>query len=71
MGKLKLEIIFTSQIASCILESVVPVNTPISAQVANTFEDQNNLAATTIADGSSIYKWAYPAIFFFSLYSSK
>ena len=50
MGEIKLEIIFTSQIASCILGSAVPVDTPVYAQAANTFEIQNNLATTTIAD---------------------
>ena len=51
MGELKLEIIFTSQIASCILGSDVPVDTPIYAQVANTFENQNNLDVTTVEAG--------------------
>ena len=51
MGELKLEIIFTSQIASCILGSAVPVDTPIYAQVANTFENQNNLDVTTVEAG--------------------
>jgi hypothetical protein len=45
MGELKLEIIFTSQIASCILGSDVPIDTPIYPQVANTFENQNNIPA--------------------------
>ena len=51
MGEIKLEIIFTSQIASCILGSAVPVDTPVYAQVANTFENQNNIdgnAGTTV-----------------------
>ena len=45
MGELKLEIIFTSQIASCILGSDVPIDTPIYPQAANTFENQNNIPA--------------------------
>ena len=51
IGEVKLEIIFTSQIASCILGSAVPVDTPIYAQVANTFENQNNLDVTTVEAG--------------------
>ena len=50
LGELKLEIIFTSQIASCILGSSVPVATPVYAQVAANFEDQNNAASTSIAN---------------------
>jgi hypothetical protein len=50
LGELKLEIIFTSQIASCILGSSVPAATPVYAQVAATFEDQNNTATTTLAN---------------------
>ena len=51
LGELKLEIIFTSQIASCILGSSVPANTPIYAQEAATFEAQNNVAETTVEAG--------------------
>ena len=51
MGEIKLEIIFTSQIASCILGSAVPVNAPVYPQVANTFENQNNLDVTTVEAG--------------------
>jgi hypothetical protein len=50
LGELKLEIIFTSQIASCILGSAVPAATPVYAQVAANFEDQNNSPTTSIAD---------------------
>jgi hypothetical protein len=50
LGELKLEIIFTSQIASCILGSSVPAATPVYAQVAATFEDQNNSASTSLSD---------------------
>jgi hypothetical protein len=48
LGELKLEIIFTSQIASCILGSSVPAATPVYSQVAATFEDQNNSNSTTL-----------------------
>lgn len=41
LGELKLEIIFTSQIASCILGSSVPAATPVYTQAAATFENQN------------------------------
>ena len=51
LGELKLEIIFTSQIACCIAGSAVPENTPVYEQTAETFENQNNLAATTVAAG--------------------
>jgi hypothetical protein len=51
LGELKLEIIFTSQIASCILGSSVPANTAIYAQEAATFEAQNNVAETTVEAG--------------------
>jgi hypothetical protein len=47
LGELKLEIIFTSQIASCIAGSAVPVDVPIFAQTAATFESQNNIDAST------------------------
>ncbi len=50
LGELKLEIIFTSQIASCILGSSVPAATPVYAQVAATFEDQNNSTSTSLSD---------------------
>jgi hypothetical protein len=49
LGELKLEIIFTSQIASCILGSSVPTATPIYRQNANLFENQNNVPETTLA----------------------
>ncbi len=44
-----MEIVFTSQIACCIAGSSVPENTPVYEQTAETFENQNNLAATTVA----------------------
>jgi hypothetical protein len=44
LGELKLEIIFTSQIASCIAGSSVPDNTPIYTQAANRCDNQNNIA---------------------------
>ena len=47
-GELKLEIIFTSQIASCILGSSVPAAIPVYSQTAATFENQNNVVATTL-----------------------
>ncbi len=53
LGELKLEIIFTSQIASCIFGSSVPAATPVYAQVAATFEDQNNTASTTLANNDT------------------
>jgi hypothetical protein len=45
LGELKLEIIFTSQIASCILGSSVPAATPVYLQTAATFEDKNSYIA--------------------------
>lgn len=48
LGELKLEIVFTSQIASCILGSAVPDGVPIYAQTANVFEDQNNGNTVTL-----------------------
>ena len=48
LGELKLEFIFTSQIASCILGSSVPATTPIYAQVASNFEDQYNTSSVAI-----------------------
>ena len=53
LGELKLEIIFSSQIASCILGSAVPAATPIFTQTAATFENQNLLATTTLANDST------------------
>jgi hypothetical protein len=50
LGELKLEIIFTSQIACCIAGSAVPENTPVYAQTDVTFEGQNNVANTAISD---------------------
>jgi hypothetical protein len=47
LGELKLEIIFTSQIASCIAGSAVPVDVPVYEQTAATFENQNNIEAST------------------------
>ncbi len=40
LGEIKLEIVFTSQIACCIAGSAVPAATPIYAQTAVTFENQ-------------------------------
>ncbi len=40
LGELKLEIILTSQIASCILGSSVPGNVPVYPQAAATFDNQ-------------------------------
>ena len=37
LGEIKLEIVFTSQIACCIAGSTVPQNIPVYAQTANTF----------------------------------
>jgi hypothetical protein len=53
LGELKLEIIFTSQIASCILGSSVPAATPVYAQVAANFEDQNNSTTTTLENNNT------------------
>ena len=53
LGELKLEIIFTSQIASCILGSAVPAATPVYAQVASTFEDQNNTTTTILVNDTT------------------
>jgi len=47
LGELKLEIIFTSQIASCILGSSVPADVPVYTQAAATLENQNNIANST------------------------
>jgi hypothetical protein len=47
LGEIKLEIVFTSQIACCIAGSTVPPSTPIYAQAAVTFENQNNIDVTT------------------------
>ena len=52
-GELKLEIIFTSQIASCILGSSVPAAIPVYSQTAATFENQNNVVATTLVNDST------------------
>ena len=46
LGEIKLEIVFTSQIACCIAGSAVPAATPIYAQAAVTLEDQNNTGST-------------------------
>jgi hypothetical protein len=53
LGGVKLEIVFTSQIACCIAGSAAPVDTstPIYAQAANTFENQNNNGGT---DGTTV-----------------
>lgn len=40
LGEIKLEIVFTSQIASCILGCAVPVNTPIYPSTAATINSQ-------------------------------
>jgi hypothetical protein len=48
LGEIKLEIVFTSQIACCIAGSTVPPSTPIYAQAAITFENQNNIGETTV-----------------------
>jgi hypothetical protein len=53
LGELKLEIIFTSQIASCIFGSAVPAATPVYAQVAVNFEDQNNSTSTTLQNNDT------------------
>ena len=52
-GELKLEIIFTSQIASCILGSSVPAAVPVYKQSSALFEDQNNIVATTLVNDST------------------
>ena len=54
LGELKLEIVFTSQIACCIAGSAVPENTPVYAQTDVTFEAQNNVPNTAIADSDII-----------------
>ena len=53
LGELKLEIIFTSQIASCILGSAVQADIPVYTQTAVTLENQNVVANTTLADDST------------------
>ena len=53
MGELKLEIIFTSQIASCILGSSVPTAIPVYEQTAAILENQNNVANTTLANNDT------------------
>jgi len=54
LGELKLEIIFTSQIASCILGSSVPADVPVYEQAAATFETLNNIdASTNLLDNST------------------
>jgi hypothetical protein len=54
LGELKLEIIFTSQIASCILGSAVPADVPVYTQTTATLENQNNVANTTIKNGDIV-----------------
>ena len=54
LGEIKLEIIFTSQIASCILGTSVPAATPVYAQAANVFEDQNNTTTNTYVVGDVV-----------------
>jgi hypothetical protein len=51
LGEIKLEIVFTSQIACCIAGSAVPATTPIYAQTGVTFENQNNIDVTTVEAG--------------------
>ena len=53
MGELKLEIIFTSQIASCILGASVPTAIPVYDQTAATLENQNSVANTTLANNDT------------------
>jgi hypothetical protein len=47
VGEIKLEIIFTSQVGTCILGSSVPAAIPVYAQTANSFEDQYKEATVT------------------------
>jgi hypothetical protein len=53
LGELKLEIIFTSQIASCILGAAVQDDIPVYTQTAATLENQNNVVATTLVDDTT------------------
>ena len=48
IGEVKIEIIFTSQVGTCILGSSVPAATPVYAQAANSLEDQFKVAGTLI-----------------------
>jgi hypothetical protein len=48
LGEIKLEIVFTSQIACCIAGSSVPVETPIYDQTAVTFENQIKLVVRMV-----------------------
>jgi len=48
IGEVKIEIIFTSQVGTCILGSSVPAATPVYAQAANSLEDQFKTAGTLI-----------------------
>ncbi len=50
LGELQLKIIFTSQIASCILGSSVPADIPVYEQTAVTLESQNNVPNATFID---------------------
>lgn len=47
IGEIKLEIIFSSQVATCILGSAVPAAIPVYEQKANSFEDQFKTTSVT------------------------
>jgi hypothetical protein len=50
LGEIKLEMIFISQIASCILGSSVPADIQVYEQTATTLESQTNNSNTTFLD---------------------
>jgi len=51
IGEIKLEIIFTSQVGTCILGSAVPAAIPVYAQAANSLEDQFKTGGALLAAG--------------------
>jgi hypothetical protein len=54
IGEVKIEIIFTSQVGTCILGSSVPAATPIYAQAANILDNQAKDATVTPASGDDL-----------------
>jgi len=54
IGEIKLEIIFTSQVGTCILGSSVPAGVPVFTQAANTLENQVKDATVVPAGGDDL-----------------
>jgi hypothetical protein len=52
IGEIKIEIIFSSQVANCILGASVPINTPVFAQLASEL-DTPFTNANTLVTGSA------------------